>query len=157
GARARLRDRQHRESVGARLGGVGVVQVADHGCEAAVADVQRLRAPLVTVADDGDRLSPERARIDVGVVNDPRLGRHGVLLVGECASKRHATSRPPRPPVDFEGRSMRERGMAADASPGKLPLNSEVDVVVVGAGFAGLYALYRLRALGFTTVVLERA
>jgi cyclohexanone monooxygenase len=31
-----------------------------------------------------------------------------------------------------------------------------VDAVVVGAGFAGLYALYRLRALGCSTVVLER-
>ncbi|MBI4883786.1 MAG: NAD(P)/FAD-dependent oxidoreductase, partial [Actinobacteria bacterium] len=29
------------------------------------------------------------------------------------------------------------------------------DVVVVGAGFAGLYQLHRLRALGFSTVLLE--
>jgi len=34
---------------------------------------------------------------------------------------------------------------------------SEVDVVVVGAGFAGLYLLHRLRALGFSTRVLEAA
>ncbi len=33
----------------------------------------------------------------------------------------------------------------------------EVDVVVVGAGFAGLYMLHRLRGLGFSTVVLEGA
>src|SRR5215510_2559216 len=33
----------------------------------------------------------------------------------------------------------------------------EVDVVVVGAGFAGLYMLHRLRQLGFTTRVLEAA
>jgi cation diffusion facilitator CzcD-associated flavoprotein CzcO/acetyl esterase/lipase len=33
----------------------------------------------------------------------------------------------------------------------------EVDVVVVGAGFAGLYMLYRLRQLGFSTRVLEAA
>jgi cation diffusion facilitator CzcD-associated flavoprotein CzcO/acetyl esterase/lipase len=32
-----------------------------------------------------------------------------------------------------------------------------VDVVVVGAGFAGLYMLYRLRQLGFSTRVLEAA
>lgn len=32
-----------------------------------------------------------------------------------------------------------------------------VDVVVVGAGFAGLYSLYRLRELGFSTIVLEGA
>ena len=33
----------------------------------------------------------------------------------------------------------------------------ELDVVVVGAGFAGLYMLYRLRRLGFSTTVLESA
>ena len=32
-----------------------------------------------------------------------------------------------------------------------------VDVVVVGAGFAGLYMLHRLRGLGLSAVVLERA
>jgi len=48
-------------------------------------------------------------------------------------------------------------GMAGAASPGNVPVHSEVDVVVVGAGFAGLYALYRLRTLGFSTIVLERA
>ncbi len=31
------------------------------------------------------------------------------------------------------------------------------DVVVVGAGFAGLYLLHRLRGLGFSVVVLESA
>jgi cation diffusion facilitator CzcD-associated flavoprotein CzcO/acetyl esterase/lipase len=34
---------------------------------------------------------------------------------------------------------------------------AEVDVVVVGAGFAGLYLLHRLRGLGHSTVVLESA
>ena len=34
---------------------------------------------------------------------------------------------------------------------------AEVDVVVVGAGFAGLYMLHRLRQLGFSTRVLEAA
>ena len=33
----------------------------------------------------------------------------------------------------------------------------DVDVVVVGAGFAGLYQLQRLRSLGFSVVVLEGA
>ena len=33
----------------------------------------------------------------------------------------------------------------------------DVDVVVVGAGFAGLYLLYRLRSLGFSTKVIESA
>jgi len=32
-----------------------------------------------------------------------------------------------------------------------------VDVAVVGAGFAGLYLLHRLRKAGFTTVVLDEA
>ena len=33
----------------------------------------------------------------------------------------------------------------------------QVDVAVVGAGFAGLYLLHRLRNAGLTTVVLEEA
>src|SRR6202049_557906 len=33
----------------------------------------------------------------------------------------------------------------------------QVDVAVVGAGFAGLYLLHRLRKAGFTTLVLEEA
>ena len=32
-----------------------------------------------------------------------------------------------------------------------------VNVAVVGAGFAGLYLLHRLRKAGFTTVALEEA
>ena len=32
----------------------------------------------------------------------------------------------------------------------------DVDVVVVGAGFSGLYLLYRLRKAGFSTRVFER-
>lgn len=32
-----------------------------------------------------------------------------------------------------------------------------VDVAVVGAGFAGLYLLYRLRKAGFSTVALDTA
>ena len=35
--------------------------------------------------------------------------------------------------------------------------NPDVDVVVVGAGFAGLYLLHRLRGLGFSTKVFESA
>ena len=34
---------------------------------------------------------------------------------------------------------------------------AEVDVAVVGAGFSGLYLLYRLRALGFSAVVFDEA
>ena len=33
----------------------------------------------------------------------------------------------------------------------------QVDVAVVGAGFAGLYILHRLRKAGFSAVVLEAA
>ena len=35
-------------------------------------------------------------------------------------------------------------------------MGSDFDVVVVGAGFAGLFALHRLRALGFSTRAFER-
>jgi len=45
------------------------------------------------------------------------------------------------------------RNEFAARSPGA----TDVDVVVVGAGFAGLYMLYRLRALGFSTKVIESA
>mgnify|MGYP003397324208 CR=1 FL=1 len=44
--------------------------------------------------------------------------------------------------------------MANDNKPN---VRSDVDVVVVGAGFAGLYMLHRLRGLGFSSVVLEGA
>ena len=40
---------------------------------------------------------------------------------------------------------------------GTTPRPDNVDVVVVGAGFAGLYMLHRLRQLGFSTRVLEAA
>ena len=40
---------------------------------------------------------------------------------------------------------------AADAK----PANETADVVVVGAGFAGLYMLHKLRALGLRAVVFE--
>ena len=33
--------------------------------------------------------------------------------------------------------------------------DNKVDVVIVGAGFAGMYLLYRLRQLGMTAQVLE--
>ena len=42
-------------------------------------------------------------------------------------------------------------------SPASAPGAADVDVVVVGAGFAGLYLLYRLRGLGFSTKVIESA
>ncbi len=35
--------------------------------------------------------------------------------------------------------------------------NTNVDVVIVGAGFAGMYQLHRMREAGFSTVVLETA
>src|SRR5271168_1165616 len=48
----------------------------------------------------------------------------------------------------------------AESSASKTTSNGatqQVDVAVVGAGFAGLYLLHRLRKAGFTTVVLEAA
>ena len=38
-----------------------------------------------------------------------------------------------------------------------MPADADVDVVVVGAGFSGLYLLHELRRLGFTSRVLESA
>jgi cation diffusion facilitator CzcD-associated flavoprotein CzcO/acetyl esterase/lipase len=52
---------------------------------------------------------------------------------------------------------MPEERMTAERRSGADSMNSDVDVVVVGAGFAGLYALHRLRRAGFSTIVLERA
>ncbi len=40
---------------------------------------------------------------------------------------------------------------------GATPRPAEVDAVVVGAGFSGLYLLHRLRQLGFSTRVIEAA
>ncbi len=37
------------------------------------------------------------------------------------------------------------------------PVTTELDVVVVGAGFAGMYLLYRLRTMGFVTKVYDAA
>jgi cation diffusion facilitator CzcD-associated flavoprotein CzcO len=34
---------------------------------------------------------------------------------------------------------------------------SDLDVIVVGAGFAGLYLLYRLRQAGFAAIAFEQA
>ena len=43
------------------------------------------------------------------------------------------------------------------AGNGSTVIPAEVDVVVVGAGFAGLYMLHRLRQLGFTVQVIDSA
>ena len=48
--------------------------------------------------------------------------------------------------------------MSAEAIPQNSGLREpNADVIVVGAGFAGLYMLHRLRGLGFTVKVLESA
>ena len=44
--------------------------------------------------------------------------------------------------------------MTADSTMAR-PLQTSVDAVVVGAGFAGMYMLHRLRGLGFSAVVFE--
>ena len=46
---------------------------------------------------------------------------------------------------------------ACSGSVVKAPRENEYDVIVVGAGFAGLYLLYRLRKLGFRALALEAA
>src|SRR5215468_4308097 len=45
--------------------------------------------------------------------------------------------------------------MSATSSPGKGQA-AAYDIVVVGAGFAGMYLLYRLRGLGFSVRVFEQ-
>ena len=47
--------------------------------------------------------------------------------------------------------------MAVTNSSDSVGLNVDVDVVVVGAGFSGLYLLHRLRGLGLSAKVLEAA
>lgn len=44
---------------------------------------------------------------------------------------------------------------AMPSKPGAQPAGAEVDVVVVGAGFSGLYLLHRLRGLGMAAVAFE--
>ena len=48
---------------------------------------------------------------------------------------------------------MTEHALAAGTT--KTRADVDFDVIVVGAGFAGLYMLFRLREMGFTAVVLE--
>ena len=43
------------------------------------------------------------------------------------------------------------------SNPTDAPTNTHFDVLVIGAGFAGMYALHRLRKLGYRTRVLEAA
>src|ERR1700704_1801336 len=47
--------------------------------------------------------------------------------------------------------------VAARASEATSGTTQQVDVAVIGAGFAGLFLLHRLRKAGFTTVVIEEA
>lgn len=47
--------------------------------------------------------------------------------------------------------------MVAGSTSGNGDRKPDVDVVVVGAGFAGMYLLHRLRGLGFSATVLEAA
>jgi cyclohexanone monooxygenase len=44
---------------------------------------------------------------------------------------------------------------SAKATPASAPAPREVDAVIVGAGFAGMYMLHRLRGLGLSAVVFE--
>src|SRR5262245_58224590 len=52
---------------------------------------------------------------------------------------------------------MPEAMVASRASDSSTASTQQVDVAVVGAGFAGLYLLHRLRKAGFSAVVLEEA
>src|SRR4051812_46646703 len=68
---------------------------------------------------------------------------------------------PSRPEHDAgsgaDSRSWRTTMSASVADPqaDTRPVPSSVDVVVVGAGFSGMYLLHKLRSLGLSTVVFE--
>jgi cyclohexanone monooxygenase len=47
------------------------------------------------------------------------------------------------------------KSVAEQEKTGESPLTATHDVVVVGAGFSGLYMMYRLRELGLTSRVFE--
>jgi cyclohexanone monooxygenase len=47
--------------------------------------------------------------------------------------------------------------MSAQNGEHREPIPADLDVVVVGAGFAGLYMLHKLRSLGFSAIVIESA
>ncbi|MEE3246731.1 MAG: FAD-dependent oxidoreductase, partial [Chloroflexota bacterium] len=50
--------------------------------------------------------------------------------------------------------SLQEQPVAASAKSGDI---EQYDVVVIGAGVTGLYALYRMRELGLSVQVLDEA
>ena len=73
--RRRIPDVQDIPAVGARAGGVLVLDVAHDDIDARVLHVERLAAPLVAVADDGNGLAVEQRK--VGVVVEVESG-HGL-------------------------------------------------------------------------------
>jgi cation diffusion facilitator CzcD-associated flavoprotein CzcO len=52
-------------------------------------------------------------------------------------------------------RSMRKEAANGDAQPNGAPQNLQLDAVVIGAGFAGVYLLHRLRNEGFNVKLVE--
>src|SRR5579864_4164924 len=63
-----------------------------------------------------------------------------------------------RAPFRTSGAQPKERRRGALMSGGMASENNgQLDVVVVGAGFAGLYLLHRLRGLGLSAKLLESA
>src|SRR5450755_2111568 len=75
-------------------------------------------------------------------------------LLLPLALSRHAEN-PARNDHDVESR---ERCLmsAVQSNEAEMPAAASYDVVVVGAGFAGLYMRHRLRGLGFTARVYEQ-
>lgn len=47
--------------------------------------------------------------------------------------------------------------MSKNDDPSAATVGREIDIVIVGAGFSGLYALYRMRESGFRVALLEKA
>ncbi|MEO6271337.1 MAG: NAD(P)-binding protein [Lautropia sp.] len=59
--------------------------------------------------------------------------------------------------IDGASYSRRWHGYAPGGPGSHVDRTRARDVVVVGAGFAGLYMLHKLRALGFSARVIEAA
>src|SRR5262245_18002538 len=68
----------------------------------------------------------------------------GACLAAGCGGSRQDSSSEERGSMNAQKRATRQNGQDA-------PL----DAVIVGAGFAGMYMLHRLRGMGFSTRVLE--
>ncbi|MDT0440793.1 NAD(P)-binding protein, partial [Streptomyces doudnae] len=59
--------------------------------------------------------------------------------------------------IDQPGRAVLRRPQEPRRESHRLVSNADLDAIVVGAGFSGLYALHRLREQGLRVRILEKA